>query len=64
MMRVRVLGALEATVDADGRDVLADLGGPRQRVVLALLLVGRGEVVSVDRLVEDLWNSTPPPPRP
>ena len=61
MMRVRVLGALEATVDADGRDVLADLGGPRQRAVLALLLVGRGEVVSVDRLVEDLWNSTPPP---
>ncbi|HEY5114877.1 MAG TPA: BTAD domain-containing putative transcriptional regulator, partial [Nakamurella sp.] len=61
MVRVRVLGALEATVDVDGRDVVADLGGPRQRAVLALLLVGRGEVVSVDRLVEDLWNSEPPP---
>ena len=61
MVRVRVLGALEATVHVDGRDVVADLGGPRQRAVLALLLVGRGEVVSVDRLVEDLWNSEPPP---
>jgi len=61
MVRVRVLGTLEATVDVDGRDVVADLGGPRQRAVLALLLVGRGEVVSVDRLVEDLWNSEPPP---
>ncbi len=61
MVRVRVLGALEATVDGDGSEVVADLGGPRQRAVLALLLVGRGEVVSVDRLVEDLWNSEPPP---
>ena len=61
MVRVRVLGALEATVGVGGRDVVADLGGPRQRAVLAQLLVGRGEVVSVDRLVEDLWNSEPPP---
>ena len=40
MVRVRVLGALEATVGVGGRDVVADLGGPRQRAVLAQLLVG------------------------
>lgn len=57
MVRVRVLGALEAEVG--GRVV--DLGGPRQRGVLALLLVARGDVVSVDRLIEDLWRGEPPP---
>ncbi len=41
--------------------VPADLGGPRQRSVLALLLVARGQVVSVDRLVEDLWQGEAPP---
>src|ERR671917_2065696 len=39
----------------------ADIGGPRQRAVLALLLVGRGEVVSVDRMIEQLWRGEPPP---
>ena len=29
--------------------------------MLALLLVARGQVVSVDRLVEDLWNGEAPP---
>ena len=56
-LTVRLLGTLEA--DVDGRPV--DLGGPRQRSVLALLLVARGEVVSVDRLIDDLWNGEPPP---
>ena len=31
-----------------------------QRTLLAILLVHRGEVVSVDRLVDDLWASAPP----
>ncbi|MDP9819080.1 ATP-binding protein [Spirilliplanes yamanashiensis] len=57
MVRVRVLGPIEAEVG--GRPV--DAGGPRQRAVLALLLVGRGEVVSVDRLIEQLWRGEPPP---
>ena len=56
-LTVRLLGALEATVD--GRPV--DLGGPRQRAVFALLLVAGGEVVSVDRLIDDLWRGEPPP---
>jgi len=57
MVRLRVLGPIEAEVD--GRP--ADPGGPRQRAVLALLLVGRGEVVSVDRMIEQLWRGEPPP---
>lgn len=56
-LAVRLLGPVE--VDVDG--VPADLGGPRQRAVLALLLVARGEVVSVDRLIDDLWRGEPPP---
>ncbi|MFD9595844.1 BTAD domain-containing putative transcriptional regulator [Kitasatospora sp. NPDC059973] len=36
------------------------LGRPQQRSVLALLLIGRGQVVSVDRIVDTLWPSTPP----
>src|SRR4051812_30828924 len=56
-LSIRLLGTLEA--DVDGQSV--DLGGPRQRSVLALLLVARGEVVSVDRLIEDLWRGEAPP---
>ncbi|MGV9674942.1 BTAD domain-containing putative transcriptional regulator [Nocardia sp. NPDC003482] len=57
MVRIRVLGALTA---ADQRGEL-DLGGPRQCGVLARLLVARGEVVPVDRLIDDLWRGEPPP---
>ncbi len=61
MLQLRVLGALDATLQRVDRVVMPDLGGPRQRSVLALLLVARGQVVSVDRLVEDLWNGEAPP---
>lgn len=57
MARIRVLGPIEAEVE--GRRV--DLGGPRQRAVLAMLLCARREVVPVDRLIEDLWRGRPPP---
>ncbi|HVH24151.1 MAG TPA: BTAD domain-containing putative transcriptional regulator, partial [Pseudonocardia sp.] len=60
MLSLRVLGALDAGFDPE-RAAAPDLGGPRQRSVLALLLVARGQVVSVDRLVEDLWNGEAPP---
>jgi YVTN family beta-propeller protein len=36
------------------------LGGPRQRAVLALLLLEANRVVSLDRLAEDLWAGRPP----
>jgi predicted ATPase/DNA-binding SARP family transcriptional activator len=52
----RVLGPLE--VVAAGQPL--DLGTPRQRTLLALLLVQAGRVVSYDRLLEDLWDGDPP----
>ncbi|GAY12104.1 BTAD domain-containing putative transcriptional regulator [Pseudonocardia sp. N23] len=57
MVTVSVLGPLRA--DVDGRP--ADLGGPRQRAVLARLAVAGGQPVSADLLVEDIWSGEPPP---
>jgi YVTN family beta-propeller protein len=51
-----VLGPLE--VSRSGRAV--PLGGPRQRAVLALLLLEANRVVSMDRLAEDVWGGHPP----
>ena len=51
-----ILGPLEVRVA--GRAV--PLGGPRQRAVLALLLLEANRVVSMDRLAEDLWGGTRP----
>jgi DNA-binding SARP family transcriptional activator len=56
-LAIRLLGPLQADVAG----VTADLGGPRQRAVLAMLLIARGAVVSVDRLIDDLWHGEPPP---
>ena len=50
-MEFRVLGPLE--VLDDGRPL--DLGAPRQRALLAFLLLNANEVVSTDRLAEALW---------
>jgi len=58
VMLVRVLGPFEVEVERGGAVVI---GGPRQRAVLALLLSTRGDVVSVDRMVEDLWRGEAPP---
>ncbi|WP_433124162.1 ATP-binding protein [Micromonospora sp. CA-240977] len=57
-MLLRVLGPLEVEVDTGGP---VDLGGPRQRAVLALLLAARGDVVSVGQMIEDLWRGDAPP---
>ena len=51
-----ILGALE--VSAGG--VIADLGPPKQRALLAILLLHAGEIVPVDRLIDLLWGETPP----
>jgi DNA-binding SARP family transcriptional activator len=56
-MYFRILGPLE--VDYNGRSV--ELGGARQRALLAILLLHRNEVVSADRLIEELYNGRPPP---
>jgi peptide/nickel transport system substrate-binding protein len=56
-MRFRVLGPLE--VEADNGPVV--LGGPKERLLLALLLTRPNQVVSVDALVRGLWGEQPPP---
>src|SRR5690349_15303143 len=55
-MEFRILGPLE--VLSDGR--VLDLGGPKQRALLALLLVEANRVVPIDRLIESLWEAKPP----
>jgi DNA-binding SARP family transcriptional activator/DNA-binding CsgD family transcriptional regulator len=55
-MRIHILGDLTATRD----DQPIDLGGRRQRAVLALLVLARGETVSTDRLVDAVWGDRPP----
>lgn len=55
-MEFRILGPLE--VVRDGRVV--PLGGPRQRALLALLLIRRNRVVSTSELIRLLWRDQPP----
>ncbi|MDL5157567.1 BTAD domain-containing putative transcriptional regulator [Actinomycetospora termitidis] len=57
MLEVRLLGTLTASLD--GRPV--DLGSAQRRALVARLAVAEGEVVPVDRLVDDLWAGEPPP---
>jgi len=52
-----VLGPLEV-LDAQGRRLA--LGGPKQRALLAVLLLHAGQVVAVERLVDELWGEDPP----
>jgi DNA-binding SARP family transcriptional activator/type II secretory pathway predicted ATPase ExeA len=56
-MRFQVLGPLE--VEADDGPVL--LGGPKERLLLALLLTRPNQVVSVEALIAGLWGEQPPP---
>ncbi len=55
-MDYRILGPLEAR---DGDQPLR-LGGLKQKAVLAVLLINTNEVVSIDKLVDDLWGDEPP----
>src|SRR6266516_8125479 len=52
----RILGPLE--VARDGEPLV--LGAAQQRALLAVLVLRRGEVVSVDRLVDELWGERVP----
>jgi len=54
---LRLLGPVAAV--RAGREVA--LGGPKQRTVLALLLLEAGRVVPAGRLVEVVWHGGPPP---
>jgi DNA-binding SARP family transcriptional activator len=55
-LRVSLLG--EVTASYDGRPL--DLGGRRQRAVLAVLLLARGEIVPAERLADAVWGERPP----
>jgi DNA-binding SARP family transcriptional activator/tetratricopeptide (TPR) repeat protein/transcriptional regulator with XRE-family HTH domain len=56
-VRFRVLGPLELR-DGEGR--LVRLGAPKQRTLLAVLLLHANRAVGVDLLVEALWGERPP----
>jgi DNA-binding winged helix-turn-helix (wHTH) protein len=51
----RILGPLEVTAHGQSLEV----GGARTRAVLAMLLVHANQVVSADRLVQELWTGHP-----
>lgn len=55
-MEFRILGPLE--VEDDGHAVA--LGGPKQRALLAVLLLTPNRAVSADRLIDALWPARPP----
>jgi len=55
-MRFRVLGPLEVSAGAER----IGLGGPKQRSVLASLLVRPNRVVPADDLIDQLWGEDPP----
>lgn len=57
MREYLILGPLE--VRRAGETV--DLGSPKQRIVLGSLILARGAVVSVDRLIDSVWGTHPPP---
>jgi predicted ATPase/class 3 adenylate cyclase len=56
-MDFRILGPLEAL---DGSRAVA-LGGHRRRAVFAALLLHRGETLSSERLIDELWGDSAPP---
>lgn len=55
-MQVRLLGPVDA-VDGDSQ---IDLGGRKQRTLVALLAAHDGQRVSLDRCVDALWGDSPP----
>ncbi|MFI7672156.1 BTAD domain-containing putative transcriptional regulator [Actinophytocola sp. NPDC049390] len=57
MVEFHALGPMEAVVG----DRLVELGAPKQRALLALLVSRAGQPVPVDVLLEALWAGHPPP---
>lgn len=55
-VELRALGPIEAVVG----DQQVDLGAPKQRALLALLVSRVGQTVPVDVMIEELWNGRPP----
>lgn len=55
-MEYRILGSIEVRVNGH----VVSVGGPRQRRILAALLLRRNQVVPVSRLVEMVWDGDAP----
>jgi YVTN family beta-propeller protein len=55
-VQLGILGPL--VVSRDDQEVR--IGAAKQRALLTLLLLRRGELVPTDRLVEQIWNGAPP----
>ena len=55
-MRVRVLGELEVEVDG----TVVDLGGPKPRTLVGLLVAAGGRPVPVEHLIDQIWGDSPP----
>jgi DNA-binding SARP family transcriptional activator len=55
-LEFRVLGPLEVLVEGQPIEIV----GTRQRALLTILLLRANEVVSRDRLIDDLWGERPP----
>ena len=56
MIDYRILGSLE--VSTDGRVI--EIGGPKLRALLAILLLRANEPVQRDVVVHELWGEQPP----
>jgi YVTN family beta-propeller protein len=56
-MRFGILGPFEV-IDDQGRELA--LAGHKQRAVLAILVLHADEVVSSERLIDELWGERPP----
>lgn len=56
LLSAEVLGSLRLLADG----LAIDVGGPRQRRLLGALLVERGSIVSIDRLIEAVFEGRPP----
>jgi DNA-binding SARP family transcriptional activator len=56
-MEIRILGPLEVR---EG-DRVVELGGGKQTALFADLVIHRGEPLTPDRLIDDLWGERPPP---
>ncbi|WP_216210946.1 AfsR/SARP family transcriptional regulator [Amycolatopsis aidingensis] len=54
--RLRILGPLEV----EGLAAPVHVTAPRQRVLLAMLLLGANQVISNDRLADAVWGGSPP----
>jgi DNA-binding SARP family transcriptional activator len=50
-----ILGPFEVVEDGP-----MSLGGPKQRAVLLLLLLNRGQLITTERIIHELWGEHPP----